>query len=240
MLLFFIARAPNAWHFFGLFFLLLGLVAVVYVSTRKRQMPVPAYTTESLSGMVVLGGIGLITVAEGRILRYLLVVLVGLLVGWLFWTHKRGPLSPYDQKRTRRILMMLWVFSAYALMTTLFALPVFYSLIPFWVVTMVGAGVFTFASYHIWRMYFHTTVAPIALWLLIVGCAMVEIIWVLHLLPFDYGALGLFAAWGWYLLQLFIRFHLMPQGIVWEKQRWFLIGNGLCFLFLFLFVIRWV
>ncbi len=76
-------------------------------------------------------------------------------------------------------------------------------------------------------------------WLLVFFVLMLEFSWVVTFLPLGYLITGLLLVWVWYILWLFIRFHLVPEGIVWSKQAKFIIFNLiLIFIFLF-FMVRW-
>jgi len=75
--------------------------------------------------------------------------------------------------------------------------------------------------------------------LLVIFILILEFFWVITLLPLGYLATGLLQVWVWYVIWLFVRFHLLPEGIVWRKQVSFIIFNlSLILLFLF-FVVRW-
>ncbi|TSC84902.1 MAG: Uncharacterized protein G01um101413_286 [Parcubacteria group bacterium Gr01-1014_13] len=75
-----------------------------------------------------------------------------------------------------------------------------------------------------------------------VGCWFVmilELLWVIGLLPIGYLTGTLVLIWCWYVVWLLARFNLSPEGINWRKQVWFLSFNAVLFpLFLF-FIIRW-
>lgn len=135
--------------------------------------------------------------------------------------------------------MMLWVFDAYALITTMFAFIIFFPPIPLWLLALVGAITLSGISFMIWRMYFALGMRHFVVWMAVVFIMIIELIWAFALLPFGYLVSGLLLTWIWYMLQLLIRFHLSPQGIVWRKQAGFLTVNAVLFI-LVMYVARWV
>ena len=62
---------------------------------------------------------------------------------------------------------------------------------------------------------------------------------VVRLWPLGYFASGLLLAWCWYLLWLIFRFYLSPEGLIWRKQRPFLIFNGILLFVYLVFLVRW-
>ena len=66
-----------------------------------------------------------------------------------------------------------------------------------------------------------------------------ELLWVVQLLPLGYLASSLILIWCWYVAWLLARFNLMPEGINWRKQAWFLALNSVLFILFILFVVRW-
>ena len=68
---------------------------------------------------------------------------------------------------------------------------------------------------------------------------MLELLWVVQLLPLGYLASSLILIWCWYVAWLLARFNLMPEGINWRKQIWFLAFNAILFPLFLIFIIRW-
>lgn len=187
-------------------------------------------------------GAALLSLMEWPALRWFLIILIATVMVLLYYTMgSRGDSLFYREHQPyRRLQMMLWVFDSYALVTLLFALSLFFPQVQFWPLAL-GAGVlFGYTSYMIWNMYAHVTVKRNSLWLMLIGLMMIELVWVMHLLPFSYLTAGLLVTWLWYILQLLLRFHFGPKGIVWPRQRWFLVGNGLLYILALTFFVRWV
>ncbi|MFH1286403.1 MAG: hypothetical protein ABII02_01480 [Candidatus Magasanikbacteria bacterium] len=183
----------------------------------------------------------LISLLEWKIALVLLSMLSGIVIGFLFrWQGIAMSGEIYEKKPFRRMIMMLWVFDAYALQTTLFAFMLFFTFLPFWLVVLLSAALFGWISGMVWQMYFDISLRLFLLWMLFIGLLMSEIVWVIALLPFGYAVSGLVSTWIWYVLQLLLRFHFTKQGILWKKQRIFLIANACLFFIFFLFVFRWI
>lgn len=68
---------------------------------------------------------------------------------------------------------------------------------------------------------------------------MLELFWVVNLLPLPYLVSSLILIWCWYAAWLIVRFNLTPEGINWKKQRWFLISNSALFLIFLIFFAPW-
>ena len=78
------------------------------------------------------------------------------------------------------------------------------------------------------------------LWVCFWFLLMLELFWVVALLPLGYLVSSLILIWCWYAVWLLARFNLMPEGINWRKQAWFLGLNSVLFVSFILFVVRWM
>jgi len=202
------------------------------------------YNNFSDLGLLILSELsffGLIILVEWGFLRWLLLILAGLVVALLFLKLHDipGKLSLY-QKPLRRMKMMLWSFDIYAVFTVLFALNLFFTVIPFWILSLVAGVIAGMVSIMIWKMYFKVGFKQLLLWSALITLSTIELVWVFHLLPLAYLTLGALVAWLWFMMQLFVRFYLGPQGIIWQKQFRFLIANFILFFLILFFVVRWI
>lgn len=68
---------------------------------------------------------------------------------------------------------------------------------------------------------------------------MIELLWVIQLLPMGYLVSGLILTWNWYVLWLLVRFSMSPEGIDWKKQVWFLSINAALFVSYLIFAVKW-
>lgn len=68
---------------------------------------------------------------------------------------------------------------------------------------------------------------------------MMELLWVIQLLPMGYLVSGLVLIWCWYILWLLLRFNMSPEGIDWKKQLWFLEVNAVLFISFLIFAVKW-
>jgi len=143
-------------------------------------------------------------------------------------------------KPIRRMIMMLLVFDAYAYLSTVFALILFFPVLPLWVWGILGVCIYVFITGLIWRLYFDVKGSSLLLWLLLVGVIMLELFWVFQFFPFGYLVSAFLLTWLWYILQLFLRFYLSTQGVIWKKQREFLLINGLLYVLMLVFIVRWI
>jgi len=189
-----------------------------------------------------LAFLALISLLEPVYLRYFLIVLACFVLFFLSMriSQEEEILLSYEEKPYRRMLMMLWVFNGYALITFGFALSIFFPNLPFWIISFIAGVSMGLISIVVWRMYFSVPAQNFLLRAILVTLIIWEVMWVIHLLPLGYFVLGGLVAWLWYIIQLFVRFHLSKRGIIWKRQVVFLISNlVLYFLVLYLFV-RWI
>ena len=230
---------PSVSTFFTALFVWFGSLAALYLFSKQRFGDVfPLGST--LVFWVNVACLGLFMLIESSSLRLFLIVLIGLITSFIFfWCfHASHSIAP-TQKRFRRIVTMIWVFTAYAASITLFAAPIFFQGIPFWLLSISGGVMYAMISFVLWRLYFSVEPRVFVVWLLLIALLLIELIATVHLLPFGYLTSGFFVTWLWYLLHLLFRFHLTPQGVVWKKQRWFLFLNAFFFTAA-LFFVRWI
>lgn len=224
----------------GLFLWLVFLIVGVWYLRQLGRSSGPAGLALLLTA--ASAGAGLLSLMEWPVLRWFLIALIAAVMVVLYYTMGSRADSLFYRERQpyRRLQMMLWVFNSYALATLLFAISLFFSQVQFWLLA-AGAGIlFGWTSYMIWNMYVQVTVKRNSLWLMLIGLIMIELVWVMHLLPFSYLTAGLLVTWLWYIIQLLLRFHFGPKGIIWPRQRWFLMGNGLLYILALAFFVRWV
>lgn len=199
----------------------------------RRALPVLLVTSVSF--------VGLLSLIEWRTLLWILVGLGGITVYGLFRMMAiEGTLIHIQQKSLRRLMMLLWVFDAYAIVTAFFALGLFFPNVPFWLLVILSGVLFSYISYMIWSMYYELPLRGMVIWQAIIALTMIELVWVVHLLPFGYLVAGFLVTWVWYIIQLFIRFHLSSRGVVWKKQIGFLVTNAILYALTLIFFVRWV
>lgn len=238
--LFFLTRINNWWQFLliwiGWLFVLWAL-GLYFNASRPRGMghDLPL----AISGAVAVTI--LLTLVEDDLWRKSLVAFAGSVMFFLFSqiARRKSELS-YEEKPYRRIRMMLWVFAAYSVLTLVYAIGSFFQAVPFWIVALAGSAIVGAISLLIWKMYFAVGWRSLVMWAALIGLAVLEIIWAQNFLPFGYLVLGAFTAWIWYLMQLFIRFHLSQQGIVWRKQVYFLATNLVLYVLMMWMFVRWI
>lgn len=191
--------------------------------------------------VTIFSFLSLVSIVEWDFLQPFFVFLIGFVMILLFQSlFSSDSFLQIEQKPYRRIMVVVWSFDVFAIITTIFALSLFFPQIPFWLLSGVGAVIFSLISVMIWKMYFHLNMRQWLIWAFLIGFSMIELIWVIHFLPFGYLVSGFFLTWLWYILQLFTRFHFSPNGIVWKRQTWFLGVNFVIFVLLLLFFVRWV
>lgn len=185
---------------------------------------------------------GLTSLIELVPLRIGLDIMAGVAVFIVFVSATR---NAYDQKKYakqwRRVIMMLWSFAAYGWVTTLFALTLFFPSVPTMLFGVGAALMCGLSAYQLWSLYVREKTRLLYAWAFCLAGVTLQLFLVaIFALPYGYLAMGLLLIWIWYILQLLIRFHLSPKGVIWKKQQTFLIGNAILYI-LFLFnIVRWI
>ncbi|OGH78610.1 MAG: hypothetical protein A2469_00065 [Candidatus Magasanikbacteria bacterium RIFOXYC2_FULL_40_16] len=191
--------------------------------------------------ITIFSFLSLISIVEWNFLKPFFVFLIGFVMLLLFQSlFSEDSFLQIEQKPYRRIMVVIWSFDAFAIITTIFALSLFFPKIPFWALNLIGGAVFAGISVMIWKKYFEIARKQWLIWAFLIGFLMIELIWVMHFLPFGYLVSGFFLTWLWYILQLLTRFHFGPNGVVWKRQILFLSVNLVIFAALLLFFVRWV
>ena len=237
--LFVMQRFPIYWVFLAAIGIWSAAVILLFRLIEKKINR--RYPYLPLLFATVAGFVGLTSLIEWTPLRFFLNLLSGAVMMILFILplHEAST-ARHEQKPWRRILMMLWVFDAYALATTFFAVGLLFQNIPAPILSVAAGAIFGASSREIWRLYFIEAETRLTLPPFLIGLIMTELVWTARLLPFGHLALGLLVTWAWYVLQLLIRFHMSPQGIVWRRQRLFLATNAILYVVFLFFVVRWI
>jgi hypothetical protein len=230
---------PFRWVFFfigGVWVLLLFLLMkrLSRLSTQKTPLPILAVVT-------ACSCLALFSLVEWSPLQWFLVVASGIVAAALVWVAVGGSADVvHEHKRLRRIIAMFWTLDAYAAASVLYAIEIFFPEVPFPLLATLAGLACTGCAFMIWRLYADVSIRSNAPWVVVCFLITTEFFWAIHRLPFGYMVSGVLVTWLWYLLQLFIRFHFGPQGIVWKKQRQFLLWNAFAYLGVLTFFIRWV
>ena len=160
----------------------------------------------------------------------------GIILWWQFL--RRAPLISFQRKPWRRVFMMVWVVTACAAFGVLAAWHIFFPNWPTILLSLAGAAMAALAGHQVWALYQSPLPTDYWGWTAILGLAMFEIISVVYyFLPFGYFASALLLGWLWYVAQLLIRFYESRTGIIWYRQRWFLLGNAVAIAVL-LYIVR--
>jgi hypothetical protein len=236
------------------FFLLAGLVAfparmgaliassvwIIFMLYKSLVYRGKAYE-EITEVITTLSFVWLILLVESLAIRWLLVGMSLVVFFFLIWMSSEytGRLVHIKEKPLRRMRMMIQVFNMYAWTSMIFAVDVYFPSVPV-VVLIAVSGVYAAGiSFLILRLYLKYSITRFMLPLSTIALVVIQLMWVLRLMPFGYLAQGLLVVWMWYILQLFTRFHLTPRGIVWKDQRMFIGANSIL-LIMTLFFIRWI
>jgi len=233
-------RFPDPKIFIPVFFvwlLIVGGIAWIFQRAKRFAKDVFWQVLATIACMA-----GLIIVVDVTQVRVLLSLLTAGILAMLFGWHLFSPPEvSHSHKPLRRFVMTVWVFDTYALVTFIFALGAFFPSSFLFILLNLFAGLFIGAvTVMIWREYFAAKVQSFLIWSVIVSVVTMELLWVLHLLPFAYTTLGLLLVWIWYIIQLLVRFHFSTRGIQWKSQVRFLLVNVILYLGLLVFFVRWV
>jgi len=240
MSLLLIVRIPGRTVFFIV--VLVWFALLVFGEGQLRRLKRSKQTILPILLATVLSYTSLISIVEWKFLNWPFILLLGISVFLLFQsivTSEKG-LFTIEQKPYRRIMVLIWTLNGYAMITTVFALGLFFPGIPFWILAVVGGILLGLISFMVWKMYSKLDFRKGLVWIFLMSFLIIELVWVMHLLPFGYLVSGFLVAWLWYILQLFMRFHFGPKGVIWKRQIWFIVSNAVLYSFLMIFFVRWV
>lgn len=230
-------RFAQGWIFFMLLLLWVALLASVAYLWEKHIQRYAFFLPLILC--FAFSAIGLLLILEYQWMRVLIVLIVSLSIGLLYGWPK--PSIEHYGKALRRFFVWVMLCTVYAAYSFFFALQVFFPAHPLRIVFVLFPVLWTVGmSFMAWSLYIKDQGERLWVWAALLGFLMAELLWVFALFPFAYLVLGFFATWAWYLMQLFVRFHLGEKGILWEKQWKFLALNGIVLFVLFAFFIRWI
>lgn len=238
--LFLLIHFPNRLVFFVVSIAWVSLL--LFAEWYLRRLRQSKQTILPVLFLTIFSIVSLASIVEWVFLVWPFVLFLTILVFVLFQSiaSSDGNLMSIQQKPYRRMMVLILSFDAYALLATIFALSLFFTDIPFWLLTIVSGMIFGIISFMIWKMYFQLQSRQGITWSFLLSLLMIELIWVMHLLPFGYLVSSFLVVWIWYILQLLIRFHFSPRDVVWKKQVWFLASNIILYVILVIFFVRWV
>jgi hypothetical protein len=239
LLLFWVTGGAAPW--FALIVLGVWIAVATAALWRLSRFHRPYTSVALVALLVMIATAGLVTIIESHGFLVLVTIMGSLMLGYLTMIS----FVPFEDdlirfKPVRRTLTMFLVFVVYAALTFGFSLSVFFPDIPFSFITIILGLCVSAITGYIWSLYDRSVWVQNRWWIGAFGITMMELIWIMHLLPFGYFASGLLVSWLWYVAQLLGRFHLSPQGILWKKQRLFLIANIVLYVLVLAFFVRWV
>ena len=147
----------------------------------------------------------------------------------------------FEAKPYRRWKFLLTIFGLMGIVSGLFAMAafqLFYNVngLIYIAIAAISIGVI---SVWWWNEYGVTLSRSIAVTVLMFMILMTELILIVMIWPLGFLANGLIIVWWWYIGWLLVRFHLSKDGIVWKKQKWFLLFNTLAMFIFLVLVVRW-
>ena len=238
--LFLLIYFPNRLIFILVFVVWTALL--LFCEWYLRRLRQSKQTVLPVLFLTIFSFVSLASIIEWSFLNWPFILFLASVVFVLFKSIAGADenLPAVQQKPYRRIMVLILSFDAYALLAAIFALSLFFTEIPFWLLTIIGGMIFGIISFMIWIMYFQLQSRQGMAWSFLLSFLMIEFIWVMRLLPFGYLVSSFLVVWIWYILQLLIRFHLSPRGVLWKKQILFLASNAILYIILMIFFVRWI
>jgi len=144
-MMYLISSVNSWWMFLGMVFLWLSILicvtAYLNAELEKKFVNLPIVL------LTIVGFIGLILVSEWIVLRYLLMAGAGVVM-WFVFSRMEGVKTglSYELKPVRRLVMVLMVFDLYALSAIVYALDMFFQAVPFWLMSMLLAFIYSMVS----------------------------------------------------------------------------------------------
>lgn len=225
--------SPVFFLIFGFSWLVLILVLIFKFKFEKEHLFL--FFLNFLSFLIIY------ILAESKILRIIISFFIPFTFSFInFWfqTNLKRPVF-LKEKPLRRMMMFLLVFSVYSFLVAIFAIAIYFIKIPFLFLSLLAGVCVALITRIIWQMYFKNEDEKINTWSIFIAVIIFELAIVFYFLPFGFFVSSLLITWLWYIMQLFIRFHISSKGIIWKKQSKFLLINFLLYIII-LFIIRWI
>ena len=148
---------------------------------------------------------------------------------------------PFMPKPHRRWLLFLNMFGIAGIWGGVYAISAFQILytVSMWVWMVAAGALATVIAAWWWMEYGIEYGRRLVVWSVVWFLIMLEMGWAIMFLPLGFFASGLFLTWFWYDLWLLTRFNLSKDGIIWKKQRFFVIINIILMIAFLAFVVRW-
>lgn len=232
----------NSWWFAGAW--LLFRVVIWFILIRLVYYPLELSRWRHLLSLAILsvGALAFLLFIEWQFAWYAVGILFVFFSFFSFWLLPSAQISLSSVvKPHSRWRFMMSIFGLAGIFQGIGAAISFQLIynVSVWAWLVLAASLATFVAAWWWWEYsipfskrFWTRVL---LWFIL----MLELLWVLQILPLGYLASGLALIWCWYILWLLVRFNLTPEGIIWKRQYLFLGINAVLFASFLLFVVRW-
>ncbi len=162
------------------------------------------------------------------------------LISFWFLPAKNDNQLSFVTKTYRRLRFWMCAFGLFGIWSGIFAavsLQIFN--LNYWFILLPAVLVTAALNAWWWHEYNITIDKKYYFWVATSGLATLELAWALFQWPLGYFATALILTWLWYDFWLMARFHLLPLGINWKKQRAFFIVNGILLAVYLLFIVKW-
>ncbi len=233
---------PTITVFFTALIVYLALLLFIQKTTIRIQGD--HYQWQAVVSLIVsvVASVLLLSITEMPQLKWFLYALYGLITASILDMPTRVYTGQMTQteKPVRRIALMIWVWNMYALSTFFFAAILFFPNVSSWVWLIADALGYSATCYIVWHVYLPLAPKTYLFWLALIALVMLELLWMISLLPFGYTVSAFLATWLWYTIQLYVRFDMSPRGIIWRRQLWYLGVSITVFLYFTYSVIQWV
>lgn len=232
----------GSWLWFVGWFLLRSILWVIFI--RLVYYPPDLSRWRHFWSLVFLN-FGLIVslsiFVEWKIAWYLLMTIFIFFSCASFWLLPTGTDKlTFYRKPFRRWLFLMDAFGLAGFWSGIYALMQFQLLRPNYFIwlELFGAIVSAFLAYWWWRAYGLEKNKRLLLSVVAVLVLVFELAWVVSRWPLGFMVSGLIIIWFWYICWLLIRFNLMPEGVDWKKQKFFIYSNIILFI-IFVFLSKW-
>lgn len=238
--LYLMTKFQSPLWFFLILFVWIGFSVAISVFVRALQTDSDKNLLSLFLSVVISSSLLLVVLEFTRLRQFYILIVTALMAVLSYWGTGAGDIIFHRGKPFRRFVVITWTMIHYAFSTTIFAILTFFPNSPWRFLLILLSGIVSGAiAIMVWERYYSARPKSFILWSLVFALSMMEIVGVMQLLPLAYVALGFIVTWIWYLLLLFVRFHLSEKGIIWKKQRVFIATNVILFIVMMLFFFRW-
>jgi hypothetical protein len=192
--------------------------------------------------IMIVGALAFLLFIEWRIAWFIFSALFSFFSFYSFWllpaSHVSLSVFLKPHLRWRFVMSIIGLAGIFEVIQAIISFQIFYNVKP--LVWMIFGSLCAAIVASWWWWEYGTVIGKrFWLWSSVWFVFMLELFWVVNLLPLGYLASSLILIWCWYTVWLLARFNLTSEGINWRRQMLFVGVNLFLFVIFIFFLARW-